>query len=210
MKKRGVALAFLIGIVIALIIFVPTVMFIAKLFTAGMQARDSTEKLTEEIIALSQGNIPKKVELLTMDENSAVLGFTGGAPGYSLVIDNHRTVSAKYPEECEGESCLCLCEKVGISGSSPAEAITCEKRTCWKTGELKLSGCFQSVTYQTQVPGEVGEGTHEETFTSTFESQNGFLLWRYEYITLYPFTFKNRRNPFTINLLEPGRVEVCN
>ena len=77
MKKRGVALAFLIGIVIALIIFVPTVMFISKLFTAGMQARDSTEKLTQEIIALSQGNTLKKVEILTMDENSAVLGFNG-------------------------------------------------------------------------------------------------------------------------------------
>ena len=209
MKKRGVALAFLIGIVIALIIYVPTVMFIAKLFTAGMQARDSTEKLTQEIIALSQGDTPKKVEILTMDENSAVLGFTGGAPGYSLVIDNHRTVSAKYPEECAGESCLCLCEKVSISGNLPAEAINCEKRTCWKTGTIKLSGCFQSVSTQAQVPGDVGEGTTTETLMYTFESQNGFLLWRYDYISYYPFTFKNRRNSFTINLLEPDRIEVC-
>ena len=209
MKKRGVALAFLIGIVIALIIFVPTVMFISKLFTAGMQARDSTEKLTQEIIALSQGNTLKKVEILTMDENSAVLGFNGGTSGYSLVIDNHRTVSTKYPEECEGESCLCLCEKVSISGSLPAEAITCEKRTCWKTGTIKLSGCFQSISAQAQVPGEVGEGTTTEALTYTFESQDGFLLWRYPYISYYPFTFKNRRNSFTINLLEPDRVEVC-
>lgn len=207
MKKRGVSLAFLIGIVIALIIFIPTTLFLIKIFTAGMQARDSAENLAQEIIALSQGIASKKVEVAIFDENSALLGFSG-PPGYSLVMGT-RTVSAKYPEECGGESCLCLCEKVSISGSSPAEAITCEKRSCWKTGNIKLSGCFQTVSYQTQVPGEVGEGTHEETFSSTFESQDGFLLWRYDYITLYPFTFKNRRNSFTINRLEPGRVELC-
>ncbi len=217
MKKRGISLPFLVTILLAIIIFVPTFLFLSKAFSFSAQAKDSAEKISQKIIALAQEQPgTKKVDLIILDQDSALLGFTEGSPGFTLFMparpgsqgEGDITVSTIHPSECEGESCLCLCRKIDYAESGMNIALTCEDRDCWKTKGVKLSACDFAVS----VDGSTVTNNHapEDQYAHQFKSIGGFFLMRKEINPeFYPFKFKSRRNSLILTVPEKGRVELC-
>jgi hypothetical protein len=135
-SKKGLALEFLVALIFAIILFVPSIIFSCQLFGGTNQASQNFNEFVVEIkdFAEKSGNGEKGNFMLIMDEKSVIYGFNKNSlkieesysPDVKIGISRnnvpltYRSSSMDagtftsyfilYPEsQCKSESCLCLC-----------------------------------------------------------------------------------------------------
>lgn len=150
MNKKSIMFSFFLRLLIALIIFIPTVYFFSSLFRLSESALDNYNNLAEKVKEIAE--IPgeyKESVVLRLDKDTAVLGFkkdsnelffygVGGrkkAGQQPIDFTNplpHIPPGSKFikPNECEEDkACMCLCQEVNTD-KTPKEPIECNRRIC--------------------------------------------------------------------------------
>ncbi len=102
---------FIIGIVVALMIFIPTILWAGRLFRLSDDAKDSFDELIQKINDIS-GKPAGTIEPIAfhMDKDTAVLGFAKNAQKLQGISFGEEISYFERPDSCEGDrACLCLC-----------------------------------------------------------------------------------------------------
>ena len=137
MNKRGIMLEFLVGVILALLIFTPTCLFTAKIFRLSQQGQDNFQSFVQELNDLSKtekGGDHSRISVLTLDEETALVYFPADKVESILEIQDWQTddywdkiilgeeigsilaeVLFVKPHSCTG-NCLCLFQKYSIEG----------------------------------------------------------------------------------------------
>jgi len=120
--KAQIPLKFLVRLLVALMIFIPVIIFGCELFRVSSQATSSFVQLSELIEELATK--PTREEARSMplyiDRGTFIAGFTAKSDGISVVRKKLREVDLIYdigiipfvpkPDKCkENSSCICLC-----------------------------------------------------------------------------------------------------
>lgn len=123
--KKAIMLDFVATVILALIIFVPTILIISKFLHQSNQAKDSFNDFTTLINKMSESNSATKESfLLILDSASAVVYFEPNQKEVSVEVDaeflsstdlEESTINTDYtlklqkPGTCSSEkNCLCL------------------------------------------------------------------------------------------------------
>ena len=137
MNKRGIMLEFLVGVILALLIFTPTCLFTAKIFRLSQQGQDNFQNFVQELNDLSKtgkGGDHSRISALILDEETALVYFPADKAESILEIQDWQTddywdkiilgeemgsilaeVLFVKPSSCT-ENCLCLFQKYTIEG----------------------------------------------------------------------------------------------
>lgn len=118
-------LKFLIGVIIAIILFVPACNFISNVFRTTQQARENFEDLYQNLVDINNSKDPiAETMILILDEGSAVVYFNKGAD--KLVVDGDATGLNRNFEvhflrsdtTCSNEeACICLMNEFTVEES---------------------------------------------------------------------------------------------
>ncbi|GEM_PF-4067163 len=129
--KRGIMVEFLVTVILALIIFVPTCIFISNFFRLSDQAQVSFLNFSKTLEHFPQNEKKDVTSILIFDENTFVIGYNQNKDT-ELCTSEGICGKTKYPTECQGQSCLCLCttSKEGQFTGSEEESIRCSERSC--------------------------------------------------------------------------------
>ncbi|HLC52558.1 MAG TPA: hypothetical protein VJI98_04910 [Candidatus Nanoarchaeia archaeon] len=149
--KKGLMLKFLLGLVLALIIFVPTCIFTSKLFRLSDQAQDNFLEFTKEIKDISdKPDQERKTFLLLLDDDTFITIFKQKEDvmffSSSQQFEEGEIVVQKIfktPGQCTEFACACLCKKpikesttgsliddVGLGSGFIEETYGCEDLLC--------------------------------------------------------------------------------
>jgi hypothetical protein len=152
-KGEAIPLGAIIGLVFALIIFVPSIFLASKLFGADQQAEENFKDFVNEIkdfAETSQEGKPRNF-MLIMDQNSAIYGFSKDSiTRYNLErpIGSYEYNMIYPKEQCENQNCICLCSKETYiqtnedaeQGTTPAHEISCEQLSCIPIDNIEIGG----------------------------------------------------------------------
>ena len=121
-RKAGIiSLEVLIGVIIAIIIFVSAATIISKFFRLSDASKDSFNQLValiEEVNGNDHGT--RKSMALRMDKDTAIIGFlkdkesvvsTGEIETKYIKYSNLESIFNKPPDCEKGKTCICLCRK---------------------------------------------------------------------------------------------------
>lgn len=151
MNKQGIMTRFLLGLILALIIFLPACVLSERLFRTSTQAQDNFESFARELedFAINARFQQQTSELLIMDEQTAIVYFTDNAsritfaadakfpiPDYQLFFDR--------PLQCDDNSnCLCLFRSVDFAESSGGEIVVIPERLLCRSFDysVELESC---------------------------------------------------------------------
>lgn len=136
MNKKGVMTKFLVGILLAIILFGGSAYMMSKFFRVSDQARNNFYDFNKEIkeFAKKSANGDKSSFLSIMDEKTFLTLYTKESADQkkSLDVRSPREFRSsikmfKYPQaECQGKACFCLCQKIGEKNPINCEKIFCE------------------------------------------------------------------------------------
>ncbi|MBI2666425.1 hypothetical protein HYX13_02320 [Candidatus Woesearchaeota archaeon] len=117
-NKKGVMLEFLVGVILAILIFTPTCMFTAAIFRLSQQGEDNFGSFVTELQELSTvngGEDAKQISVLILDEQTALVYFEPEKETLLQAISHTGEYSEIYfarPSTCLDNSvCLCLIQK---------------------------------------------------------------------------------------------------
>jgi hypothetical protein len=149
--RASIPLKFLVTLIIALLIFIPTILWACNLFRTSEEASNSYNGLVEaikKVIDKPAGTVESFV--LKMDEKTAIISF-GAAQnnvyvGYwDPMTKKNFNYSISKPSECT-QTCICLCkrlvqekEEIGGFPLTWHGYYTCEDRKCDNLGTFNLS-----------------------------------------------------------------------
>lgn len=130
MNKKGLMLKFLVTIILAILVFLPACLFLSNFFRLSEQAEKSFVEFSEAIKEVPTLEDKKKTQILILDKDTFVAGYNANQ-NVQLCTENGMCGISSYPAECQGKSCLCLCQTFEETGfKSSGESIPCPKRTC--------------------------------------------------------------------------------
>lgn len=117
-QKGQLVLKTLVVIIVAILVFVPSCMFISGFFRVSAQAKESFLAFHEEIEQFSkEGQLSeKKTSIIIMDKQSFIGLFHHSQAfvnlGMKEIDVKTGCVAFLYPENsCKGKACLCLCQE---------------------------------------------------------------------------------------------------
>ena len=121
MNNRGIALEFLVTILLAIIIFVPSCLMVSNYFRLSDQAKDSYLGFLNDIQTIEKDPTTSKLNLLMLDANTALTYFEptketrvyiqgpGDIDNPLVATAGNYLVTVKRPVEClDNQQCLCL------------------------------------------------------------------------------------------------------
>ena len=173
MNKKAIALKFLLAILIALMIWIPTCVIFAKYYRLSDKALDSFGSLTEQINAMKQrtrGEIESTV--LVMDKETAIVVFNKGTS-----ILRFKNIAVRGPDnaKCKDKDCICLIRDFKIT--SDISEITIDYKNI-KCNALEIgvvySGQMKSTPIITRSKNIEGSEARERTIY--MEKWEGDLL----------------------------------
>ena len=132
MKRSQIMLKFLFYLILALVIFVPTVIWASRFLTVGYRADDSYSKLVEMVSGIKEGELLSMP--LYMDRNSIIFGI--GNKGAKF--ESRRSISGTtgnkvffegQQDKCGSSSCLCICKDIKTENSQGGQKIICQKES---------------------------------------------------------------------------------
>jgi len=159
----------IIGVVIALMVFIPACIGVSKYFRTSQQAETSFQELVDDLSAFSSSSDLEDVAVLKMDAETAIIGFTRNSPVYfngeTIVrmateevfgpgVPATRFTSERYfsvPVECTIFPCVCLCQQFEtgtktITGIDDAQLsrteLNCQQKACEVVPQIKLARDF--------------------------------------------------------------------
>lgn len=159
LNKKGLMLKFLLGLILALIIFVPTCIFTSKFFRLSDQAQDNFLEFTKEIKDFSnKPDQERKTFLLLLDDDTFItifkqreeVMFFSGSRKYE---EGEVTIQKifKTPAQCTEFACACLCKKpikesstgtflggFGSGSNYAVETYSCSDLVCRTMDETDL------------------------------------------------------------------------
>lgn len=138
MNNKAIMTSFLITVILALIIFVPTCYGISKLFRLSDQAKGSFIELGKNLEQLPSLEHKKKSEIIILDKDTLLIGFNAQQKVQYCAATNDCGEVA-YPIECEGKACLCLCREYSYSGNLEGEDLICSERLCETVDGIKFA-----------------------------------------------------------------------
>lgn len=138
MKKKAIMLKFLFYLVLALIFFVPTVLWATEFFNISTKAIDSFNSLAQTVGSVGDGEIYSTA--LYLDKGSVIVGFTkdskrfenrvGGVGGFGGWNDKVWAVFDR-PINCEdSKACICLCKDYELDTQKNPFLSKCDKPIC--------------------------------------------------------------------------------
>ncbi|MDP3733779.1 MAG: hypothetical protein Q8R37_00990 [Nanoarchaeota archaeon] len=134
-NKKGIVLNFILSILIALIIFVPTILFASELFRVSDQGKESFRSFVKELRRFAEDDATQKTVLVILDEKTAVFLFDtkdsvfayrkqdidSEGVSASILIRNY---NLSFPaNKCAGVPCACLCQNINENNVIPAESF---------------------------------------------------------------------------------------
>ncbi len=113
LNKRAIMVDFLVTILLALIIFIPTCAFVSNFFRLSAQAEDNFGDFTKEIKAMQESpSGERKTALIILDKETAIVYFSPSADTVKVEVDgfagrNYEVLFPK-PPRCMEKPCICL------------------------------------------------------------------------------------------------------
>ena len=129
MNKKAIMTSFLITVILAIIIFVPTCYGVSKLFRLSDQAKDSFDNFAEVVKQLPSTENKKTSEIIIIDKGTLLVGFNANYK-VQYCAANGACGEISYPATCNGKACLCLCQEYSYESASASEPILCSDRSC--------------------------------------------------------------------------------
>ncbi len=229
MKKAQLVLKALVMIVLTFMVFVPTIMFVAK-FIGPSQAEDSFDKFVKKIITFEKNKDQTEITNLILDDKTTIVGFSQGAAkveacAKSLTLPNQKEgcVSWSNPEakDCKEQACICLFKSVSSFYDKQKNwkpIIKYTKSKCKGIGKINLGTQKElrvDITKMRTIPFTdwlAIEGTNKEEYTL----KGGFFLGRdsagHQLLPLnnFPFSFNlgYRRNAIYL-LNKENKIFIC-
>lgn len=165
-NEKGIVLNFILAILIALIIFVPTILFASELFRLSDQGAENFRSFVRELRSFAAEKVAQKTFLLISDEKAAVFLFDNKESVFayqkrnivykdastSIYIKNY---NLPFPEgKCQKAPCACLCRKfnenkvipkdssfdisVGVTTSTISYDVACDQLSCEDISNLPI------------------------------------------------------------------------
>jgi len=171
MNKKGIALGFLVTLILGLLIFGSTAFFFSRCFRLSDKGLESYEALVENIQAME-----KKVEgeieahILIMDKETALIGFTKESELVQFDASIGGDSYFERPAQCaENKSCLCLCRE-GFGDKELFDAwnieVICETSI--------LCNSFENIDFPSKISSEDFGLAHPQSY----EFRGGFMFTR--------------------------------
>jgi len=206
-NKKAIMTSFLITVILALIIFVPTCYGISKLFRLSDQAKEGFDDFADTLTKLPTSEQKKTSEILILDQDTFVIAYNAHQNTKLCTAQNDCGESLYPAAECAGQSCLCLCQEFKDTGfKAEGEDIICADtgRVCKKTGNIQFaSGLLISNFYldkKTPSAPDITEGYF----------QNGFILARGELaFSGFRYPFQNIRRQFFFITAQGNTIYIC-
>lgn len=152
MKKSDIMLTFLFWTIIALVIFIPTVLWASRFFRFSDKSLDSYNQLMNTVGTIKDGEADSLP--FYMDKKSVIVGFSKGSNRF----ENHQYYYGKpnpdrvvfflnRPKECENlKACICLCCGITIEENLKSFAEVKPATTvCNKCGRGSTCKSFDNV-----------------------------------------------------------------
>lgn len=170
--KKAQMQEFLFYTILALVIFIPTVLWASQFFKLSNKSLSSYNQLTSTIGSIKDGEFNSVI--LYMNPESLIVGFTNNSDkteavayppaGLNLIFDYANRGYIERPLECEkGKSCVCLCQKIAIDGN---KIICQDKAICNQFNNLDF--------FYNRPVGEVPFSHSKNSFVS--EWRGGFFI----------------------------------
>ena len=167
--KKGIMLPFLLTVVVALMLFIPAILFASELFRTSEQAEESFNDLVKDLEDLADNNEDAiKTRLLIIDPKTFIATFKqDGERALVYVVDEsiyttpyrERVIDFyfEYPADyCQGGACVCLCQEMELLGGIEAveppasrqgnsiyeSRFSCSNLYCKNLEKVKLSNNF--------------------------------------------------------------------
>ncbi len=206
MNQKAIMTSFLITVILALVIFVPTCYGISKLFRLSDQAKGSFDNFAKVLEQLPSSENKKTSEILILDQDTFVIAYNAHQNTKLCTAQNDCGESIYPAAECAGQSCLCLCREFEDTGfKAEGEDILCADtgRACKKMGNIQFaSGLLLSGFYVDQ------EKSVPNTASGYF--QNGFILARGELaFSGFRYFFQNIRRQFFFLTAQRDTIYIC-
>ena len=199
--------SFLITVILAIIIFVPTCYGISKLFRLSDQAKGSFDNFAEAITKLPASEQKKTSEILILDQDTFVVAYNANQNTKLCTAQNDCGESIYPAAECAGKSCLCLCQKFEDTGfKSEGEDISCIDigRVCKKMDNIQFASGLLINNFYLDKKIQSAPNTAEGYF------QNGFILARGELaFSGFRYPFQNIRRQFFFITAEGNTISLC-
>ncbi len=177
-NRKGIMVKFLVTIILAIIIFVPSCMFVNKILDAGTrsstQAKDNFVNFTKQLneFAFDKEKLAGKREstLLILDKETAVVYFKNTT---SLVVVDVDSIGTDYaifirkPSTCKvGKNCICLLRKTEF------ESQYVDKQIIAKPKRFLCENLDYELSIDTCSNGEPVK-------VNSYKCKNGFLIERH-------------------------------
>lgn len=205
MNSKAIMTSFLITVILAIIIFVPTCYGFSKLFRLSDQAKESFDNFADAVAKLPASEQKKTSEILILDQDTFVIAYNANKNAALCTAQNQCGESLYPAEECQGKSCLCLCQKFEDTGfKSGGEDIPCINLICKTTGDIQFaSGLLINNFYvdkKTSSAPNIAEGYF----------QNGFMIVRGELaFSGFRYPFETIRRQFFFITAEGNTIFLC-
>ena len=182
-KKGAVADEFFFTLIVAIVIFVPTVMWATSWFRLTDRGLDNYNTLVDKIGLLKSGEADSMS--LYLDTDTAILFFEPDAEYVSLLSDikdiswsatgirgyDYTYLAVERPSECEnGMSCVCLCQEAPDSMVVNMNTKTFDPDVLITQNKDKIPTCTKSICSSYE---------NEDFFTKTKSNfKGGFFIER--------------------------------
>ena len=174
-NRKGIMVKFLVTLVLAIIIFVPTCMFVSKVLDAGTrsstQAKDNFKEFITELNTFSKekeaGDRFSKV--LILDRVTAVVYYNKVGNKIQVDVDSKGLdfeMNIQKPSACKKDmNCICLLRKSEFESDTISRTITVKPKRflCENLNyEMIIDSCNNG----------------EPTLVNSYKCKNGFLIER--------------------------------
>jgi len=158
MNKKGsnISLNFVVGILLAIIIFVPLLSIMSRCTRLSADAQQSFEEMSAKLLSAEIGDVvPLKIDL---DKSTRIVIFNSKTDkvfykeNADYTVCNADDKNVKRPKSClEGTSCTCLCRKDGSD--------TCEDDLCYalkdaQGNNIEVLDSDCSINYKNAAPSD--------------------------------------------------------
>ena len=144
--KKGIVLKVIVTLLVALIIFVPTVLFASQFFSFSIQAKNNFIDFVDQVKKMEKAEIgERETHVLILDKPTAVVYFEKDKDQVRVDVDANCAVTCsdyyfilEKPSQCNNDKgCLCLFREVEYDVSSDWFTVKPKSAICEST-ELNL------------------------------------------------------------------------
>ena len=178
MNKKGIALSFLVTLVLGFLIFGSTAILFSRCYRLSAKGLESYGALVGNIQAMEK-RVEGEIEVFTliMDKETAIIGFTKESERAVCSLPQGADRIFERPTQCEeNKSCLCLCRKGFKLESSK---YICETSI--------LCNSFENIDFPSKItkknfglfyPTTTSPGPYPVTYSGEYEFSGGFIFVR--------------------------------